>query len=110
MRRPLPGQKRDREESEKESVPTQSVLKKTRPSCVEAEVVIENQESYDDNVQELHLEYELEKPHRKNVRRLMKATFPQRRIWVTSADSPTVPDVLRQFPFLNSSKYVSMNA
>ena len=114
MRRPLTGEKRDREELDKDD---QRTPKKSKPSGVRAGSTIDtpctdqessNQESYDANVRKLHAELELEKSNRKTVRKLMKATFPQRRAWIAAEDAPMVPAIIEQFPCLNASKYVSV--
>ncbi len=108
LRQPAPGQKRDRDESDKENQPTQP---KPKRSSVRVGSVVDtqlaDQESYDENVCKLSAELELEKPNRKTVRRLMKVTFPQRRAWITEEDAPTVPAIIEQFPCLKGSKYVS---
>ena len=66
MRRPLAGQKRDKEESDREKHPNQHTPKKSN-SCIRAGSSLDtpptSEESYDENVSKLHAELELEKPN-----------------------------------------------
>lgn len=110
MRRPLSQVKRRREESgegeEHETVqPQQKSAKSSQQKSTKDIQTLD--EDYENQVEKLQAELQLETPSRKRIKRLMKSTFTQRRAWITAKDSPTVQTILERFPCLKESKYVS---
>lgn len=61
---------------------------------------------YEVESEELCAELGKERPKKKIVRKLMKSTFLGRRQWITT-DQPIVTEVLKKFPCLSQSRYVS---
>ena len=103
MRRPSKKEKRHREEDaaeeEEDSAPK-------RPRSVHQPMTPEDNEVYEEHIEELHEEVTKDKPNRKQVKRLMRATYTGRRRWVEN-DLPRVAVVLEKFPPLREPKHVS---
>ena len=102
MRRPSKKEKRHREEDaaeeEEDSAPK-------RPRRVHQLMTPEDNEVYEEHIEELHEEVAKDKPNRKQVKRLMRATYTGRRRWVEN-DLPRVAVVLEKFPPLREPKHV----
>ena len=62
---------------------------------------------YQQNVAKIHEILKSSRPDKKEVKRLMEATFPLRREWI-STEAKSVKDILDKFPSLKSKPTVDI--
>ena len=63
--------------------------------------------SYTDALIELHKEWEKNKPKKRKIKLLLKASFKKRRLWIDN-DCPSVSDTFNTFPMLRKKQWVSI--
>ena len=111
LRRPGPSEsgsnKRSREDTEDQNHDPCGVSAR-QPKRAKSHSVFEitEEDTYEQNISELHEEVGKDKPSKRKISSLIEQTFTKRRQWITQ-DLPSVEEVLQKFPPLKKARMVS---